>query len=240
MKEIIQLEVLAFGPHPDDVEACCAGFLIKYARMGKKVGIVDLSMGELATNGTPEVRIKEAEEAGKIIGVSVRENLGISDEALLYSTVGQEKIVEVVRKYRPEIVLVPYWEDRHPGHESASRVISSAIFAAGLRKVGAGGDAHRPKYVFYYRLWNEFRLTFILDISDEFMDKERALLAHVSQFRLKDASVPTKNHENDFIGYWRARHRNYGYEIGVEYGEPYLSVAYLGVKDLGSVLGNYS
>ncbi len=237
------VEVLAFGPHPDDVEASCAGMLIKCARAGRRVGIVDLIRGELATNGTPEIRQRESKRAGEIIGVSMRENLRIPDKKLLsrsFSVAEESRIVDVVRKHRPQIVLVPYWQDRHPGHEVASRMISTALFSAKLSNVMSRYAPHVPRYVFYYPLWNEFQQTFILDISEEFETKEKALLAHSSQFTLKSGVHLTKNHENDFWGYWRARHRKWGYEIGVMYGEAYLSVTPFGVKDLESVLPNYS
>ena len=235
-----KLDILAFGPHPDDVEAGAAGMLIKYVCAGKKVGIIDLSRAERSSNGTKELRIKEAKRATKIMGVAVRENLNLPDALLFDSQEVRMKVFEVVRRYRPNIVLIPYWHDRHPDHATTGDAVFKALFTAGLTKIKSKYRPHRPSYVFFYRLWYDFRPTFILDISEEFETKMRAIKAYKSQFLKSEGYISTKNTENDFLGYWRARHKNYGYEIGVEYGEPYLSVTPLGVKDLDSILPNYS
>lgn len=239
-KKFPKLDILAFGAHPDDVEAGCAGLLIKAVHGGKKVGIVDLSLAELSSNGTVQLRVKEALRAAKIIGTEVRENLELPNNFFTNGRLVQEKIIEMVRKYRPEIVLLPYHTDRHPDHEETPRLVWPALFTSGLTRFKTNYPAHRPKYVFSYRLWYDFAPSFILDISEEFEKKIKSLLAYKSQFAINGDSVSTKDNEPNFMEYWRARHRNYGYEIGVEYGEPYLSLTPIGLKDMASVLPNYS
>jgi len=236
----MKLDLLAFGAHPDDVEAGCGGFLIKYAQQGKKVGIVDLSLAELSTNGTIPVRMEEAKNAAHIIGAVVRENLEFPNNFFVNSKENQEKIINVIRKYKPEIVLLPYWNDRHPDHAASRDIIFPALFTAGLKNFISGASLpHRPKYVFFYQLWYGFTPTFILDISKEFPVKIDAILAYQSQFVKKEGSIDTKDTNPAFLKYIEARHRNSGYEIGVEYGEAYASATPLGIKDMQSLLPNY-
>lgn len=236
----MKLDVLAFGAHPDDVEAGCAGFLIKHAKQGKKVGIVDLSLAELSTNGTIPIRMKEAANAARIIGAVARENLKFKNNFFTNSKESQEKIIRVLRKYRPEIVLLPYWHDRHPDHAASRDVIFPSLFTAGLAKFKTGSLLpHRPKYVFFYQLWYGFAPTFILDISEEFPVKIDAILAYRSQFTKNKKSIDTKDTDPAFLRYIEARHKNDGYEIGAAYGERYLSATPLGIKDIQSVMPNY-
>ena len=235
-----QLDVLAFGPHPDDVEAGCAGMLIKYARAGKNVGIIDMSLGELSTNGTVATRQKEAAAAAKIIGAVVRENLRLPNNEFYDSPKGQKKIIETIRRFRPQIVLLPYWVDRHPDHAAARSLIFPALFTSGLVKYRTNQPPHRPRYVFFYRTWYEFTPSFILDISKEFDTKKKSLLAHTSQFTLKKNAKPTKDNTGGMLDYWRSLQRSYGYDIGAEFGEPYLSLTPLGLTNLESLLPNYS
>lgn len=239
MKKNIKLDILAFGAHPDDVEAGCSGLLIKSAFQGKKIGIVDLSLAELSTNGTVLLRMKEAERAAKIIGASVRENLEFPNNFFVNSKKAQEKIITVVRKYRPETVLLPYWNDRHPDHMDTSKIVLPALFTAGLVKFKNEYPRHRPSQVFFYRLWHAFNPSFIVDISKEFPQKLEAMLAYRSQFIKNKNSLPTKDNKVDFLEYIKARHRVDGYEIGVAYGEVYLSNTPLGIKNTASLMSNY-
>lgn len=234
------VDIVAFGAHPDDVEAGCSGFVISMVNKGKKVAIVDLSLGELSSNATIKERQEEAKIAAEIMGVSFRENLGLPNNFFSSSKENQTKIIEAIRKYRPEIILLPHWMDRHPDHMDVYKLVWPSLFTGGLLKFETGSEPHRPKYVFFYRLWYEFTPSFIFDVSDVFDKKVKAILAHKSQFIKSDGLIVTKDNRGDFIEYWKARHRDYGYEIGVEYGEPFLSMLPLGIKDLESVLPNYS
>ena len=149
----------------DDVEAGCVGFLVKAARNGQRTGIVDMTRGEMSTNGTVEERMQEASNAADILGVSVRENMGFQNGALYNSKETQRVIITVIRTYRPETMLIPYDHDRHPDHENASRLLRGAVSTAGLRKYETAGlEPHRPHYFFYYSLWCEFEPSFILDV----------------------------------------------------------------------------
>lgn len=236
----IKLDILAIGAHPDDVEAGCAGFLIKYTRMGKKVGIVDLSLAELSTNGTVSQRLKEADEARKIIGAVVRENLKFPNNFFSNNKESQLKVVKVIRKYKPDILLMPYWIDRHPDHQDVKSVVWSALFSAGLRKIKTNYPPHRPKFVFFYRMWYGFEPTFILDISDIMAIKKKALMAYRSQVLRSMSSHKVKGNGDEFIDAWEARHIHDGFEIGVKYGEAYKSLTPIGITDLNSFLPNYS
>lgn len=234
------LDILAFGAHPDDAEAGCGGFLIKSAHAGKRIGVIDMSQAELSTNGDVELRKKEATAAAKIIGVSVRENLGLPNNFFFNSKEAQERIIDTIRHYCPETVLLPYWIDRHPDHETVKQIVYPALFTAGLSKFKTERPPHRPTRLLFYRLWFDFSPSFILDISNEMETKVRAMLSYESQFIKQKESLPTKDNTEDFLEYWRAWHRVNGYKIGVKYGEPYLSLTPVGLDDVAAMLPNYS
>lgn len=239
MFQEFDFEVLAFGAHSDDVDFGCGGFLAKMAKAGKKVAIVALSRGELATNGTPEILWEEALEAAKILGVKEREVLDIPNNFFEATKENQTKIINVIRKYKPRIVLLPYFIDRHPDHQDCYKLIWPALFTSGLVKFKTEYPPHRPQYVFFYRLWYDFNPTFIVDISEEFEIKVKAIAAYKSQFQKTANSRLTPDNDESFWQNLEARHRYYGYEINTLYGEPYLSLTPIGIKDLNSILPNY-
>jgi bacillithiol biosynthesis deacetylase BshB1 len=239
-KKDLKLDVLAFGAHPDDVEAGCGGMLAYMANSGKRTGIVDLSQAELSTNGTLKQREREASNAAKILGVEVRENLKLPNNFFFNSKEVQRKIINVIRKYKPEMVLLPYWFDRHPDHESVRSLVWPALFTGGLLKYKTNYQKHRPGTVLFYRLWYDFTPSFIFDVSDVFDKKIEAIKAYESQFAKTNVSIETKDNDQKFFDFWNARHLNDGYHIGVKYGEPYLSTTPLGVTNLDSFLPNYS
>ncbi len=238
--KVEKLDVLAFGAHPDDVEAGCGGMVAFLSGVGKKVGIIDLSQAELSTNGTVEERKKESAAAADILGVRVRENLEMPNNFFFNSKETQGKIIDVIRKYKPDMVLMPYWFDRHPDHESVRSLLWPALFTSGLLKYESFYDRHRPEFVFFYRLWYEFTPSFIFDISDHFETKMESIRAYESQFSKGKGRIETKDNEKQFFDFWHARHVNDGYQVGVKYGEPYLSATPLGVRHLDSFLPNYS
>ncbi len=219
------LDVLAFGPHPDDVEFGCGGYVIKAVKEGKRVGIIDLTQGEMGTNGTPEERQKEAQEAARIMGVTVRENLMLPNGRLYNSPEVQKTIITAIRTHRPGTILIPYDYDRHPDHENASRLVREAVFTTGLVKYRTGDlPPHRPTHFLYYSLWIEFDPSFILNITDEYDTKIRALMAHESQFTAREGSIATVDTGDEVKKFWEARARHCGFMAGVTFGEPYRSV----------------
>lgn len=234
----MKLDILAIGAHPDDVEMSCGATLAKEIAAGKKVGILDLTRGELGTRGTPEIRKEEAIAAAAILGVSVRENLGLADGFFTNDKASQLAIIEVLRKYRPEIVLCNAIDDRHIDHGKGSKLASDACFLSGLRKIetkyeGELQDAWRPKHVYHYIQWKEIEPDFVVDVSD-FMDiKMESVFAYKSQFYDKDSVEPTtpisSKNATDSLRY---RSRNFGRLIGTEYGEGFTVERYVAVGSI--------
>ena len=193
----MKLDILAIGAHPDDVELSCAGTLAKEISLGKKVGILDLTRGELGTRGSAEIRDREAADAAKIMGVSVRENLGFADAFFQNDKAHQLEIIKIIRKYQPKIVLCNAIDDRHIDHPKGSKLASDACFLSGLRKIeteldGKAQSAWRPKNVYHYIQWKNLEPDFVVDITG-FMDvKIAAVKAYASQFY--DPEAKNQNH----------------------------------------------
>jgi bacillithiol biosynthesis deacetylase BshB1 len=178
----MKLDILAFGAHPDDVELGCSGTLAKEISLGKKVGIIDLTRGELGTRGSVAIRDAEAQLAAEILGVSVRENLNMRDGFFVNDETHQLEIIKMVRKYRPEIVICNAIEDRHIDHGKGSKLVSDACFLSGLRKIETvlnreSQEAWRPKLVYHYIQWKNIEPDFVVDISAFIDKKEAAILA---------------------------------------------------------------
>ncbi|MDQ1097774.1 bacillithiol biosynthesis deacetylase BshB1 [Chryseobacterium camelliae] len=191
----MKTDILAFGAHPDDVELGCSGTIAKLISEGKTCAIVDLTKGELGTRGTDEIRKEEAARSAEILGVSVRENLGMKDGFLVNSEEYQMKIVKMIRRYRPEIVLANAIDDRHPDHAKAAKLVSDACFLSGLRKVetvdqGGNQEVWRPKHIFHYIQWKNIRPEFVIDISDHLDKKIEACMAFKTQFYDPDSTEP--------------------------------------------------
>ena len=182
----LKLDILAFGAHPDDVELSCSGTIAKEISLGKKVGIIDLTRGELGTRGTKEIRDKEADAAAKILGVTIRENLNMRDGFFVNDEKHQLEVIKVIRKYRPEIVLCNAVQDRHIDHGKGSKLVSDACFLSGLRKIETFDDlgnsqlAWRPKNVYHYIQWQNLEPDFVVDISNFIDTKVNAILAYQS------------------------------------------------------------
>lgn len=235
----MKLDILAIGVHPDDVELGCSGSVMAAVAQGKKVGILDLTRGELGTRGTPEGRIKESLDAARILGVEVREHLQMADGFFQNDEQHQRQIIPILRKYQPDIVLANAIDDRHPDHGRASRLILEACFYSGLRMIvthdeeGNVQEAWRPKHVFHYIQDRYIKPDFIVDISD-FMDRKiEAIRAFKSQF-----FVPAYNSDEpqsyistpEFLDFIEARAKEFGHAIGVKFGEGFTSSRALGVK----------
>ncbi|MEJ7676240.1 MAG: bacillithiol biosynthesis deacetylase BshB1 [Chitinophagaceae bacterium] len=237
-----KLDVLAFGVHPDDVELGCSGTILVCIAEGKKVGIVDLTRGELGTRGTAETRKTEAANAAKILGVEVRENLAMADGFFQNDEINQRKTIQVIRKYQPEIILCNAPEDRHPDHGRSSKLVSDAAFLSGLRKIvteaeGNNQDAWRPKYVFHYLQDRFIQPDFVVDIS-EFMDKKiESVLAYTTQFFNPDLNEPqTYISSPEFLETVKARAMMLGKRIGVKFAEGYISEKMIGIKSFDAII----
>jgi bacillithiol biosynthesis deacetylase BshB1 len=237
-----KLDVLAFGVHPDDVELGCSGTILACIAEGKKVGIVDLTRGELGTRGTAETRKAEAANAAKILGVEVRENLAMADGFFQNDEINQRKTIQVIRKYQPEILLCNAPEDRHPDHGRSAKLVSDAAFLSGLRKIvteveGINQDAWRPKYVFHYLQDRFLQPDFVVDIS-EFLDKKiESVLAYTTQFFNPDLNEPqTYISSPEFLETVKARAMMLGKRIGVKFAEGYLSDKVIGIKSFDAII----
>ena len=231
----MKLYILAFGVHPDDVELGCSGTLMAALVQGKKVGIVDLTSGELGTRGTIESRKLEAQAASGIMGIEIRENLGMADGFFQNDETNQRKVIEMIRKYQPSIVLANAIGDRHPDHGRSAKLVADASFLSGLRKIETYSDGvlqiiWKPTYVFHYIQDRFIQPSFVVDITD-FMDKKmEAILAYGTQFFNPDLDEPqTYISTSGFLETVKGRALMLGKRIGVGYAEGYYSEKTLGI-----------
>lgn len=235
----MKLDLLAFAAHPDDAEMSCGGTLIAQVAMGKKVGIVDLTRGELGTRGTPEIRQQESDAATRIMGLHVRENLGMADGFFEINRENKLRVVQALRKYQPEIVLLNAISDRHPDHGRASTLVSESCFLAGLKMVETVGDdgekqaIWRPKQVYHYIQDRKHIPDFVMDITPYWEQRMEAVKAFRSQFY--DPNNPEENtyiSSLEFLKFLEARSRDTGHLIGVEFGEAFTKERHIGVRNL--------
>jgi len=238
----MKLHILAIGVHPDDVELGCTGTLINHIRKGQKAGILDLTQGELGTRGTIETRHTEAQASAKVLGVSVRENLKMADGFFENDKEHQLKIIEVIRKYQPDIVLANSLADRHPDHGKAGRLIADACFLSGLRKIetfaeGAAQTAWRPRKIYHYIQDRFTEPDFIVDITESFEQKTEAIRCFKTQFFNEGSDDPqTYISAPGFLDKIRNRASQLGHRIGVSYGEGFRLESSLGVTDLDAFM----
>lgn len=228
------LDILAIGAHPDDVEIGAAGSLILAAKEGKRVGILDLTYAELSSNGTVERRQQEAAAADEVMGVAARYNFGLPDrglEAVRESAI--ERVVKLIRETRPAIVLAPYYADRHPDHESVSRIVREAVFNAGIRKYLPEPSllAYRPSQFLYYFINSTVTPQVVVDITGVYSQKMEALRCYRSQFELEEGSVQTPL-TNGYLESVEYRERLFGQQAGVAYAEGFVSAAPYVLKSL--------
>ncbi len=216
-------DILAFGAHPDDVEIGCGGTLYKLAQRGYKIGIIDLTEGELGTRGTVTERYQEAEEAARLLSVVFRKNLKIPDGGIAGTPEQRARVIEVLRKFCPKVVFAPYPDDRHPDHIHAGNLIREACFYAGVRKVNPGKNPpHRPAKLLYYMISRDFGPTFYVDISEQFATKLHAIRAYRSQFynpeyEGEETFISSKN----YLDSLETRARYFGWRVGVEFAEAF-------------------
>jgi len=177
------VDLLVFGPHPDDLEIGLGGTIARHVASGSSVGLCDLTAGEMGSNGTVEQRLAEAEAARKVLGASWRENLRLPDRQITSSPDHLTTVAAFIRRHRPRVVAAPFWSDRHPDHVAASALVTEAVFNAGLRKYTAEGDAWKAEWICYYFINDSDKPSFVLDVSDYYEQKRKALDCHVTQFQ---------------------------------------------------------
>ena len=238
-----KLDFLAFGAHPDDVELGCGATIAKLVSQGKKVGIVDLTRGELGTRGSAEIRTKETNEASKILGITIRENMDFKDGFFRNDEEHQLKIIQVIRKYQPDFVFCNAPDDRHIDHPKGSQLIVEASFLSGLTKINtddSSGNAQkqwRPKNIYHYIQWKNLDPDFIFDVSGFHNTKMDAVKCYSSQFydpKSKEPETPisTKN----FLNFVQSRANDFGRLIGVEHGEGFISNRKLGFSSFDELI----
>jgi bacillithiol biosynthesis deacetylase BshB1 len=241
----MKLDILAIGVHPDDVELGCSGTLINEIRRGKKVGIVDLTQGELSTRGTIETRYQESANAAMIIGASVRENLKMRDGFFRNDEEHQLKLIQAIRKYQPEIIIGNILRDRHPDHGRAGHLISDACFLSGLAKIETKDEKGKPQkkwkpayFLQYMQDWYH-EPDLLIDISDVFDQRMKSIEAYSTQFRTTESDTggpQTYISTPDFLESIIARARMLGKRIGVKYAEGFISEKKIGMKNLDALV----
>ncbi len=237
----MKLDILCFGAHPDDIELGCSGTIAKEISLGKKVGAVDLTRGELGTRGSVEIRNSESQKASEILGLSTRENLDMRDGFFKNDEEHQLKIIQMIRKYQPEIVICNAINDRHIDHGKGSKLVSDACFLSGLRKIetnlnGENQEAWRPKVVYHYIQWKNIEPDFVVDISDFIEIKTKAILAYSSQFYTANSNEPvTPIATKNFLESINYRAQDLGRMVGVEYAEGFTVERYLAVNSLSDL-----
>src|SRR5215469_4807598 len=190
----MNLDLLAIAAHPDDVELTCGGTLLKMAELGYKTGILDLTAGEMGTRGTPKIRAKEAADAAKLLNISWRDTLGVPDSDVQSSREHKLRLAGIIRQLRPKTVILPYWEARHRDHYHATALGYEGCFLAGLKQLPIEGEAYRPFKILYSVAYADVRPTFVVDISDQYEQRRKAILAFASQFRPKKTDRHGKVH----------------------------------------------
>ena len=233
----MKLDLLAIAAHPDDIELTCGGTLLKCAQLGRKTGVLDLTAGEMGTRGTPEIRARESAKATKILKLAWRGILGVPDSDVQPSRVHKLALAKVIRQLRPHTVILPYWEARHPDHYHASTLGYEGCFLAGLKQLPIEGEAFRPFKILYSTAYADVRPTFVVDITVQYAQRRRAILAYSSQFR----PGGTTRKSRVFLAIDRLEEemnqlaRHYGKMIGVKYGEPFLQKELMQIEDVTEI-----
>jgi len=219
----MKLDILAFGAHPDDVELFAGGTLAKMSALGHATGIVDMTRGELGSRGTAETRAEEAAQAGRILAVKVRENLGFPDGDIHVNAERRLRVIRILRQYRPSVVLVHHWDDKHPDHVNTSRLVAEAAHHSGLSKIETGQERHRPKVLLYFKLPPPANPTFVVDVSAYADDRNAAIRCYRSQlFDATSEEPSTYLSQPEFLNYVENIHAYYGTLIGTRIGEGFL------------------
>lgn len=233
----MKLDILAFGAHPDDIELAAAGTLLKHIEQGKKVGIVDLTLGELGTKGTATTRMSEAHNSAKILNIDVRENLQLSDGFFEIDETSLLKVIHEIRKYKPEVIICNANSDRHPDHGRGGDLVTRACFLSGLIKIetqkndGSLQDVWRPKVVYRYVQDNWITPDLVVDITAHYETKMKSILAYKTQFYNPEDKGPTTPISSpEFLEYLKGRAANFGRIIDARYGEGFTVERSIGVN----------
>ena len=224
----MKLDVLAFGAHPDDVELSCSGTLLKLKEEGSKIGVVDLTMGELGTRGTLDTRKKESDASSKILNIDVRENLDLGDGWFENNQENKLKVIQAIRKYQPTIIFANAIDDRHPDHPRAAKLLNEAFFLSGLKKIetqdnGITQDIWRPKHLFHYIQYRYIKPDFVVDVTPYYETKMKAILSFKSQFYEPGKESYTLISSKKFLDFIKGRSHEMGSSIQVEHGEGFTS-----------------
>jgi len=234
----MNIDVLAFGAHPDDIEIFCSGTIRKLIKHGKECAVVDLTQAELSTRGNVELRKEETLASNQVLGLEHRINLGIPDSNIELNWENKLKIIYAIRKYKPTTILCPYLDCRHPDHEKTGKLIKEAVHSSGLIKLETYDNnekqtPHKAMHLFYYMEMVDFVPSFVVDITEEFEDKMKSILAFKSQFLTNyDPTTQTFLTQNNFIQTIESRARYWGFKIGKTYGEPYFSAKPISITDM--------
>jgi bacillithiol biosynthesis deacetylase BshB1 len=229
----MKLDILVLAAHPDDAELACSGTIMAHIAMGKKVGIADLTRGELGTRGTPEIRAQEAADAAEIMELDVRDNLCLPDGFFQNNEKNLMEIIKVIRRYQPEIILANAVLDRHPDHTMGGAIATRACFLSGLKKIDTGQEAWRPKNVYHYIQDRLLQPDFVMDITPFWDRKMEAIKAYKTQFYDPSSKEPvTYISTPEFMRYIEARALEYGHAIGVKYGEGFTKEKQIGISNL--------
>lgn len=236
----MKLDVLAFGAHPDDVELSCSGTLLKLKEGGSKIGVVDLTMGELGTRGTVDTRKKESDSSSKILNIDVRENLDLGDGWFENNQENKLKVIQAIRKYQPTIIFANAIDDRHPDHPRAAKLLDEAFFLSGLKKIetqdnGITQDIWRPKHLFHYVQYRYVKPDFVVDVTPYYETKMKAILSFKSQFYEPGKKSDTLISSKKFLDFIKGRSHEMGSSIQVEHGEGFTSAVPLQI-DLKTLL----
>jgi len=218
------VDILAFAAHADDIELTCGGTVLEAVARGQRVGLVDLTRGEMGTRGTPQTRLRESREGQKRLGAEFRVRLDLGDGNLRTDRDAELQIIALIREHRPSLVIAPHPDDRHPDHTRTGRLVTEASFYSGLRKIETSLPAHRPQAVAYYLQNYVLHPTFVVDITSSFEKKMHAVAAYRSQFYTPSSKEPeTFIAKKSFLDMIEARARHFGALIGVDYGEAFIT-----------------
>lgn len=215
----MSVDLLVFGPHPDDIEIGVGGVVARHAALGLSVGLCDLTAGEMGSNGTVEERLKEAEAARQVLGARWRENLRWPDRRIGKEPTHLDDAVAFIRRHRPRVVAAPYWSDRHPDHVAASEILTDAVFNSGLRRDSSGGEPWKVEWICYYFINDSVPASFVVDVTDYYGRKREALDCHASQFRQGPGGAATRLNAPLFRQLIESRDAQFGAMAGVTWAE---------------------
>lgn len=232
-----KLDLLAIAAHRDDTEIVCGGTVIRMVDLGYRVGLLDLTAGESGSRGDAESRMREAECAAEVMGVHFRHNLEMPDAGLFPTQENALAVADIIRRTQPEMVIIPYGQQRHPDHTTAGEIGYRACFLAGLEKMPLDGRPHRPRKIFYSCSFHEVKPTFVVDISSQFERKCKAVACYKSQFEELDGKREVYPPAKNIFDYMEIMNRRYGYMIGVKYGEAFIQKEMLAVDDPSKLPG---